>query len=259
MINCLINSDLEYIRCFSEEVQEEYCYRFWDYKLEEMYANNITVLKGKVSNDEIIRIIKSEIEQRIRTNKEFLVVELSGRVSKEVLRAIKIRPTIVNRLDYMIIDTKNYYNISSNKECDVKRVVSEDEYKDLIDLSILDNGPFMGEKFSRDRINRKTLVFKEEKYGVWPYICYANNIAVGTCEMFIKDKIAKIEDFGILEEYQRSGYGTTMIKYMLMEANKNGVDSAYIVTESNDTAKYMYSKCGFSKIGEKTQILYIFK
>lgn len=258
MIDYLIDSDLEYIRCFSEELEKEQILRFSDCKLEEMYANNITVLKESFSNENMVKIINKEIKERKKAHKRFLVVELQGRITKDVLRAIKIKPTLISELDYMIIDTKKYKGLKCNPDCQFIKVNSEDEYKKLVDFSILDNAPYMGKAFSRDRINRKVLVYKEKNKGIYSYLCYNNNIAVGSCEMFIKGKIAKIEDFGVLQSYQKKGYGTTMIKHLLMEANEKGLTFAYVVTDSNDTARNMYKKCGFLKVGEKTQILYSF-
>lgn len=258
MINYLIDCDLEYIRCFSRELDEKEVYRFSDNNLEEMYANNITVLKERFSDDQVIRIINREIKERRKANKEFLVIEVKGRVNREVLKAIKIRPTILSKLDYMIIDTNRYKYMKGSDNCSIKEVITEEQFRDAINISILDNAPFMGEKFSRDRINRKVIVYREEGSKLSAYLCYKGNIAIGSCEMFLSKKIAKIEDFGVLKQYQRKGYGTAMLKHLLMEANSRGVGFAYVVTDSSDTAKYMYKKCGFLKIGEKTQILYSF-
>lgn len=258
MINYLIDSDLEYIRCFSRELEEKETYRFWDCEFEEMYANNITVLKDHFSNEEIIRIINREIKERKKANKEFLVIEVQGRVNREVLKGIKIRPTIVSKLDYMIVETNKYKYMKANNNCSIKEVINEEQFRDVINVSILDNAPFMGEQFSRERINRKVMAYREEGNRLSAYLCYNDNIAIGSCEMLLNCKVAKIEDFGVLKYYQRKGYGTAMIKHLLMEANRCGINFAYVVTDSSDTAKYMYKKCGFLKIGEKTQILYSF-
>lgn len=258
MIDYLIDSDLEYIRCFSEELEKEQIRRFYDCNLEEMYGNNITVLKDRFSNEDIVKIINKEIMERKKAHKRFLVVELQGRITRDVLSAIKIKPTLISELDYMIIDTKKYKDLKSRDNCQFIKVNSENEYKKLVDFSILDNAPYMGKAFSRDRINRKVLAYKEKNNGIYSFLCYSNNIAVGSCEMFIKGKIAKIEDFGVLQSYQGKGYGTTMIKHLLAKADEKGFAFAYVVTDSNDTAKYMYKKCGFLKVGEKTQILYSF-
>jgi len=72
----------------------------------------------------------------------------------------------------------------------------------------------------------------------------------------IDGNIAKIEDFDILEEYQRKGFGTSVLKHLLMEANKSNVELGYLITESDDTAKDMYKKCGLRKVGEKNELFF---
>lgn len=44
------------------------------------------------------------------------------------------------------------------------------------------------------------------------YICYYDEIPVGSCQLFLYDGIAKIEDFTVSQEYQRRGIGTTILK-----------------------------------------------
>jgi len=43
---------------------------------------------------------------------------------------------------------------------------------------------------------------------------------------------------------------------MLKDCYEKGIEEAYLITDSDDTAKDMYKKCGFSKIGEKTELHY---
>ncbi len=74
--------------------------------------------------------------------------------------------------------------------------------------------------------------------------------------LFIKDGISKIEDFDILEEYQRQGYGTSVLRRLLEESGSSNMDFAYLTTDNADTAKEMYKKCGFSIEGIMTSLLF---
>jgi spore maturation protein CgeE len=88
------------------------------------------------------------------------------------------------------------------------------------------------------------------------YVCYHNSEKIGTCDLFLYDGIAKIEDFGIIPKHQRKGYGTTILKYLIDTAIKEDSHTIYLVTDEEDTAKEMYEKIGFTKIGEKTDLLF---
>ncbi|MEK6265253.1 MAG: GNAT family N-acetyltransferase [Clostridium sp.] len=68
-----------------------------------------------------------------------------------------------------------------------------------------------------------------------------------------------MEDFDILKNYQRKGFGTSLLKYLLEEAKDNSVKFVYLITDSGDTAKDMYKKCGFKKAGEKTELFFNLK
>ena len=107
----------------------------------------------------------------------------------------------------------------------------------------------MGEDFCRRRAVRKGGVHENNK-NIDNYLLYHNNKLIATCELFIKNKVAKIEDFGVLEKYQRIGYGTTLLKHVVCKALGNGVETIFLDTDEEETAKEMYIKLGFSKIFE---------
>lgn len=78
---------------------------------------------------------------------------------------------------------------------------------------------------------------------------------------FFNDKIAKkIEDFDIIEIHQKKkGFGSHVLRKLLQICEKKeSVDEAYLVTDHNDTARDMYSKCGFELIGERRELMFSF-
>lgn len=76
--------------------------------------------------------------------------------------------------------------------------------------------------------------------------------------MFLNDNVAKIEDFDVAPEMQRKGFGTTILKEMVLIAIEHGAKIIYLITDNDDTAKDMYKKCGMIKVGEKTELIYNF-
>jgi ribosomal protein S18 acetylase RimI-like enzyme len=87
-------------------------------------------------------------------------------------------------------------------------------------------------------------------------VCYYKETPIGNCELMLNNEIAKMEDFNILKKYQRMGFGTSVIKHLLNEANQKKVDIVYLITDNEDTAKEMYTKCGFKKAGEKIELFF---
>ena len=88
------------------------------------------------------------------------------------------------------------------------------------------------------------------------YICYADGEAVGNCDLFIHEDTAKIEDFDVAPKKQRQGYGTAILKFLIETALSKGASIIYLITDEEDTAKEMYLKYGFKKIGENVDLFF---
>ncbi len=59
-------------------------------------------------------------------------------------------------------------------------------------------------------------------------------------ELFIhpQEKTAKIEEVAILDQFQRKGYGSILVKEMLSIAKSLGMEAAYLVATSIDGATH---------------------
>jgi len=94
--------------------------------------------------------------------------------------------------------------------------------------------------------------------GIDSYVCYHNKKAVGNCDLFIHNGIAKVEDFAISPNYQRKGFGTTLLKEVIEIAFCKDAAIIYLETEPEGTAKEMFQKCGFYKLNEFTDLSFEF-
>lgn len=74
--------------------------------------------------------------------------------------------------------------------------------------------------------------------------------------MFIHDGIAKIENFSVSPSHQRKGYGTTILKTLIEHTLNQHAHAIYLIIDEDDTAKELYLKCGFHKMGEKTELFF---
>ena len=65
---------------------------------------------------------------------------------------------------------------------------------------------------------------------------------------FLGEKAAILEDMIIDREYRGKGYGTTLIKYAVEEAEKRGAKRVTLLTDdTNESAMKFYEKNGFKK------------
>lgn len=252
MLEKLINSEIKYIEQFCETYHNKDFIRFWDDNLSDMYTHNFTLLKNNIN---VYQTLLNELEQRKKEGKDFLRIEANFNIDESIINKLPITPE-VSIYDYMCIEPDKYMLLNGNPHCIIKGARSNEVLKDGIEVDILANKGAMGLNFAKKRINRKSDIYKSSDSNISLYVCYYDDLPIGNCELMIHNKMAKIEDFDIIENYQRRGFGTSVLRHLLKEANYSNVNMAYLITDSADTAKEMYEKNGFYKAGEKTELFF---
>lgn len=255
MFSKFLSTEIEYIKKFTENYEDNQIIRFYDNNLMGMYMHNFTLIKNKVSKDDFRNIILKELEKRKDEKASFLRIEFNFSTEDDFINSLPLVPEVV-KYDYLYIEPKMSDYLTGNEECTIKKATSEAILKDGIEVDILANESAMGHEFARKRIYRKSEVYTKPNSNLDLYVCNYRGIPIGNCELMLNHDIAKIEDFDILNDYQRKGFGTSVVKYLLEEAKENCVEFVYLITDSADTAKEMYKKCGFKKAGEKTELFF---
>ena len=255
MFSKFSSTEIVYTKKFTENYEGKEIIRFYDNNLLDMHMHNFTFIKNNICKNEFRKIILDELENRKRKNTDFLRIEFNFFIKDDFINDLPVVPQ-VKKYDYMYIDPQMSDYLAANDGCIIKKALSEKVLKDGIEVDILANQSAMGTEFARKRIYRKSEVYKQLNSNLNLYVCYYNGIAIGNCELMLNNDIAKIEDFDILKNYQRRGFGTFAIKHILKESKEHCVKFAYLITDSEDTAKEMYKKCGFKKAGEKTELFF---
>jgi len=255
MLNSLKKTEIEYVKCFSEYYEDDRIVRFWDDNLPDMYGHNFTFIKDNIPKGELRGIILKELELRKRQSKKFLQIISNFSIDAGIISDLREVPE-VSVYDYMYIEAGKYDSLKGNDDCKVVEAVTPEILKDGTEVDIEANALVMGNDFAIRRINKKVQIYTDVSKYLSLYVCYHNGIPIGNCELFLNNNTAKIEDFDILYKYQRKGFGTTVLKHLLMQSKAAGVETAYVITDDADTAKEMYNKCGFSKILEKTELFF---
>ncbi|MCG8572765.1 MAG: GNAT family N-acetyltransferase [Spirochaetes bacterium] len=252
----MLTTEIEYVKKFSCWEEDEQIIRFWDDKISDMYSHNFTYIKSDIMQDNFNQIILTELERRKAENATFLRLAMDFPIDLQRLEQLPLQPELTS-YDYMYFDIKNMeFPVSQVKQCSIKKAVTKEIMADGIYINIQANGPAMEWDFAKRRINRKSEVYWDMESQLDLYVCYLENKPVGICELLTANDIAKIEDFDIYKDYQRMGLGTAVLKYLLDEIRAKKIDTAYLITESADTAKDMYKKCGFKKAGEKNELFF---
>lgn len=246
--------ELEYTKCFSEFCEDENIIRFYDNQLKDMYCHNYTYIKKAMSEIELQRIIENEISLRLSEKSNFCNIYLNSVVNSSFLSSLQYKPEI-SRDGYYSFDISHFSKLNAVSGCIIKKVDSKEMVDDILFCDLQYDGENLGEDFCTRRCYRRSKVYVSDK-GVNSYVCYYNENVIGNCDLFIDKGVAKIEDFVVIPKYQRKGYGTTILKLLIDIAITENCHTIYLVTDEDDTAKEMYQKIGFSKIGERINLFF---
>ena len=101
-----------------------------------------------------------------------------------------------------------------------------------------------GENYAKSNALRLTdeLIKNDNLIG---FVIYSNNIPVGIIHAFKYKECAKIEGFGVLDEYQKKGYGISLFSYVVKYLKSIGIYDLYLTADNLDTPKEIYYKLGF--------------
>ena len=252
-IRKIIDTELEYLKCFSNFCDEGNLIRFSDDFILDMYSHNLTYLKQPILGKDFCDVVEGEIREAKGKGRNFLNIQFDFD-NEKVNACINKQNCKVTIYDYYQFQIEQLDKLIARQDCSIRRLNSEQLDKAL-EFDIRVNGEDLGKSFIKRRFERRSKVYLSEGL-VDSYLCYFDGNIIGHCDLFLNDNVAKIEDFDVAHEMQRKGFGTAIFKEMVRIARGHGADIIYLITDSDDTAKDMYKKCGMIKVGEKTELTY---
>jgi spore maturation protein CgeE len=257
MFNRLKETELEYFKKFSVIEEFDQFIRFKDDLIPDMRMLNFTFIRDHIQKDDFQDLILSELASRKKEGADFLMVLCNSPIDKDILNGLPIVPE--KDISYfMYIEPTKGKTLRVKKGCSLRKADTDEIITDGKRIDVQANQEAMGLEFATKRIERKSKVYSDPDSNLDLYVCYDHGQAIGNCEYLYSNGIVKIEDFDIITEYQRKGFGSYVLKKLLENAAEESVEYAYLITDSNDTAKEMYKKCGFQKIGSRTELLFEF-
>lgn len=245
-------TDLDYTREFTSTEESKEYILFKDLSLPDMDHHNFMYIKEGLENDVLQDLVDTEIRRRQSSQKPSAFFISDFKLPPSLFKDIPYEVTYYS-FDYMAIEVDQLHKLRPREDVIFKEADTPQVLEDGIAVDIEANTKYMGD-FAKKRIKRKVQIYTDKKAKTSLYVGYYKNKAIGNCELFVSGPIAKMEDFDILEAYQRRGFGTAFVKYILEVAKDQGAKTLYIVTDSDDTAKDMYSKCYFSKFASKHEV-----
>lgn len=254
IIKNILKTEDEYIKNFSDTENYSEFTRYTDDTLPDMYDYNCILINKFNDSKKINEIIEKEKIHQKQKHKDFCRVFFENKPSlhnfDDSYKNIEIEHD-----GYYVYEPMKIPEWNVLENCIIKKVNDKTAEEDMIKINITyDNNPDIHDFIIR-KSKHQNDVYADKSKLLNCYICYYDNIPVGHCELFIKDNVAKIEDFVVLDEYQRRGIGTTVMQHLIKEAIHANCELIYLVADEDDTPKEMYMNMGFSKIYDRYGML----
>lgn len=253
----LYRTELEYLKCFAEFTEDDIRIRFTDLLIADMYSHNVTYLKSELGDIEFKRFLQKELDDAMNRGKGFYNLHFDFPFRASLLKNLEIQPSEQCTYDYYMFPIDKLDQSNVRLDCHMRKL-DYSLVQAALQLDLEANGPESGNDFVQRRFKRRSKVYLEPGK-VDNYLCIHGEKAIGHSDLFINQDVAKIEDFNIVANEQRKGFGSAMAKEMIQIAISKGANTIYLITDHDDTAKDMYEKCGFVKVAEKTEMLFFFK
>lgn len=247
--------EIAYARQFCTDYEDENIIRFRHPEIKDMYSLNYTFIKKKNKELKMRSLCEEEIAYSVSNREKYTNIFVNGSIHPRILTYIKY-PSIFTINGFYVFDMKNFDTLTALDGCEVKKVVALETLEEVLKIDIDVDGSTTDAEFCTRRLYGKSRVYLYSE-GVDAYICYHKGEAIGRCDLFIHEGVAKIEDFSILQNHQRKGYGKTMLKQLIQIAVDKGCETIYLVTDESETAKDMYIKSGFNRLTETTEVRFI--
>jgi len=252
MLKTIHQAELAYIKEFTESTETDQVIIFSDPTLAGMDHHNFTYIKEGYSPETLKSIIDNEVKRRYENAHTSAFFISDFKIDEKFFQKYPYEIEFLQFI-YMATSTTNAMSLKTQMDFHVLKATNDKILEDGIAIDIEANTPYMGD-FAKARIQRKAEIYKNKNAKTNLYVGYHKGQAIGNCELFIHDTIAKLEDFDIINAYQRKGFGTHFLKRLLEETEKVGVHQLFLVTDQADTAQEMYKKNHFQVIGYKYEV-----
>lgn len=251
----ILDTELRYASEFSSAAASENCIRFTNSALPDMHYHNFIFIQPVSNDQELIRLIEAELSTAKKSGVAFLMIVVFQKIADGILKKISVKSK-VSYSEYYIFNDSKLDGHERHITASVSKVDSAAAVNDVTSIKVEQYGMGGKKDFWTKVTKRKGEIYLSQS-NLDSYVCYnEQGRPVGNCDLYIDNKMAKIEDFDIITSEQRKGYGTLLLKTLINEALHRGATTIYLVAGADNTAKKMYQKMGFHKFHEQTDLFW---
>jgi spore maturation protein CgeE len=254
----ILESEKSYTEYFSEKKQVNGGIRYRDELVPDMYDYNYTYLYEQKDAQRLGRIIETEISDAKHEGLGFCKLSMDFIFPDSLLKRLP-ENTIVKKVGYYVFDISRLPDLKVKEGITIKPVNTRQRGDDLTEIETqMGVDTALGNDFRSRRTKRRTQIYMSDK-PVNCFVCYYEAQPIGSCDLLIRRGTAKIEEFCVVPRMRGRGFGTAILRDMIDRADICGASTIYLCTYEDDTPKDMYTAIGFSKVGERTEIVIPFE
>lgn len=154
-------------------------------------------------------------------------------------------------MELYAIESENLKKLPVNNNVDIK-VVNHTTLEDYLKIHYHFAKPF-GKAFAEESCQAVRQQFEEDR--VTRLVAYLNDLPVASVDFIENESTIEIDSFGVLDDYQRQGIGSTLQAYIGEYGEMHDNKTIILVADGEDTAKDMYLKQGYVFLSFSYQIL----
>lgn len=248
----LCEVEAAYIKTFADVVKTPYGFRFIDNQLKNMYCHNFLRLSFEHVTE--VQTVLEE-ERAFRKANGNPVVQLEIFDCPRALLETFLPPDKLQEQTLMYVEIDTLIQAGSGKpyrkkdpdyktDPELHFASCEADFEKGILLDMESFGLGFAE-FAKQRYKRKQSDYADPKIPMLNMICYTEENLIGRCDFFYTGKYGKVEDFDVVERFQRRGYGTEILHEIAVYGKKQGVEIFQLQVDSDNSAQEMYRKLGF--------------
>ena len=235
----ILKHELKYISLFSKIKYLDFGYEAEDFnQRDKYYHNQLHLLNHHFS--------KSDIDDYASKNKKhgFAVYRVEGNLNLDLVKA---KDDILSH-DAIYGNFINQIKVIKKNDIDITIVNPADDSL-FFNYLYEDSAPF-GVSYAKGNVVRQKEVLSQNKNSFFYLQAIKGGDVVGMLNAYVDHGLAKIDDFTVKDNLQKSGIGSALMHEMLNILKSMKVDYAYLVTDQEDTPKDMYQKWGFQFISD---------
>jgi len=254
-IDLLEQIELKYNKNISEvKYEDENIIVFFNKTAPTMYDYNFIYVKKELNLDELQNLIYQEKVDAINSERNYLKIcfKINSNLPQNIHEYCKELSGECDKIAFMTIDKSKIYDWKKYDNIKVILIKDSESLNKFIELNYQEDLK-ISKQYADNRRNLILNQYNNKNFQL--YSAYYNENVVGTAEVFLSNKMAKIENVFVGEPYRNKGACTELLRKIINDYSED----IYLTTDINDEPINLYKKLNFNVISNQINTLYLFK